>query len=161
MPSTAVGCAVGRSSLPRAGTGVSAPRGGLRSPYKEFGGARGGPARRTPPAPPTRPVGPGRGNAACSALGAGPGTRTRTQPGPRVPGDLRVAPEGPDRRARCSGPFGRGPVSLSAASPCPQCSGNPARAAGSRARPSRSTWPFSGAAARASPVSGVRAEGRG
>lgn len=127
------------------------PAGGSRSPYKEFGGARGGPARRAPPAPPFPSSSREEGTQLAQLWARGADTDGA---GGKCQGSLRLAPEGPDVRARCSGPLGRGPVSFSAASPCPRCSGNPAWAAGRRARPSRSTWLSWGAAGRASPVSG-------
>jgi len=143
----------------QAGSWVSAPRRGLLGPYKESAALGAAPPAGTPRPGPSSPLGLA-GPRERRPLGAGPGKRTPTPPGPRVPGGPPLAPEAPTGWHAARGPEA-GPASLSAASPWPRCSGSPARAAGSRVRPSRSTWPFWGAAGRASPVSGVRAEGKG
>lgn len=138
--------------------GERAPQGSPR-PLQGVGGARGGPARRHPPPPPLLPARAG------GAAGTPPaGRRAREADadaaGPASARGPPLAPEAPTGGHAARGPEA-GPASLSAASPWPRCSGSPARAAGRRARPSRSTWPSWGAAGRASPVSGVRAEGKG
>lgn len=139
---------------------MSAPRRGLLGPYKESAALGAAPPAGTPrPAPPPRRVWRGRGNAARWAPGPGSGRRRR-RARECQPGGPPLAPEAPTGGHTARGPEA-GPVSLSAASPWPRCSGSPARAAGRRARPSRSTWPSWGAAGRASPVSGVREEGKG
>lgn len=141
-------------ALPRVLCGVSAPRGVLPQPYKEFGGAGAAPPAglRRPLLPP--PAGRAAGTQPLCARGPGADFDGAER---RAPREAASRPQGPDGPARRLGPLGQGPESLSAASPCPPCSGNPAGAAGSRARPSRSTWPSWGAAERASPVSGAGA----
>lgn len=134
--------------------GERAPQG--RRPLQGRRRSGAAPPAGTPaPAPPPRPG--WRGPRERRPLGAGPGKRTPTPPGPRVPGP---AAPGPRRAGTLLAALRRAPASLRSVAMA-SVFGKPRAGGGPQRRAPRGQQPSWGAAGRASPVSGVRAEGKG